>query len=387
MTDGKGLYLLVNPNGSKWWRFNFMLGGKRRVMGFGVYPDVELGDARTRRDEARKQVATGVNPIEARRAGAVVEEDATFRAVAEKWLAANRKGWNDRTYNIRRNRLERHVFPEIGKRDVRDIGPTDMLRLIQKIEGTGVAELPWRMNSDCGAIFRFAIASGWECRNPTTDIKDAITKQPPVKHHAFIRPAEMGAFLAGLHDPELAIDEVTLDALMLTILTVSRTVETRFAHSSEFEGLSGDKPQWRIPAERMKMRREHIVPLPRQAVEIVRRRMGSGLLFKRKTNSGVLSENTMLYAMYRAGYHSRATVHGFRRTFSTLANDTTITNDRSEEVAMWHPDWVERTLAHVPADKVRAAYNAAEYVGPRRRLLQWWADWLDVERRVAELIG
>jgi integrase len=387
MTDGQGLFLIVNPDGSKWWRLKITVAGKRRTMGLGVYPDVELGDARDRRDEARKIVAAGGDPVQARRAPAN-EEDASFRNLAEKWMAANRSEWKDRTYRIRKKRLERHVFPEIGTKDIRTIDPTEMLRVIRKIEATGVAELPWRMNADCGAIFRFAIASGWKTRDPTADIKDAIKKQPAVTHHAFIRPAEMGHFLAQLHDPELGIDEVTRDALMLTILTVSRTVEVRFARAAEFEGLGGDRPQWRIPASRMKMNREHLVPLSRQAAGIVLRRiaLGTDLLFARRTKSGAISENTMLYGLYRAGYHSRATVHGFRRTFSTLANEAT-TVVAGVEQRMWTADAIERALAHVPSDKVRAAYNAAEYLPERRRMLQWWADWLDRERSIIELIG
>jgi integrase len=386
LTDGRGLYVIVNKNGSRWWRFNFTLAGKRRTMSLGVYPDVELGDARTERDRIRKQVAAGVDPIAARRAPP--EADATFEAVALQWMEANRAEWNDRTYRIRKARLERHVFPEIGSQDVRSIEPTEMLRVIRKIEQTGVSELPWRMRADCGAIFQFAIASGLQARDPTSDIRNAIRKQAPVAHRAFIRPADMGAFLVKLIDGEA--DEFTIDALTLTILTVSRTVEVRFAAAAEFEGLDGERPQWRIPAARMKMKREHIVPLSRQAVAIVERRLAAadgGLLFRRRTRSGAMSENTMLYAMYRAGFHSRATVHGFRRTFSTLANEAVTRNDAGEEVPLWHSDWIERQLAHVPDNKVRAVYNAAEYLSQRRRLLQWWADWLDQERETASLIG
>jgi integrase len=203
----------------------------------------------------------------------------------------------------------------------------------------------------------------------------------------------MGEFLSKLSEDEKE-EQDTKDALMLTILTAVRTDELRFARKAEFEEMDGEKPLWRIPRERMKMGREHLIPLSSQAAAIVRRRLENLperqlLLFGRATKSGTISENTMLYGLYRLGYHSRATVHGFRRTFSTLANEATKMVD-GEEVPMWHPDWVERCLAHVPEDQVRAAYNAAEYLPQRRRLLQWWADWLGQkleEARIGRLIG
>jgi integrase len=248
------------------------------------------------------------------------------------------------------------------------------------------------MRADCGSVFRFAIASGWQTRDATADIKGALKKRKKTVHRAFIRPAEMGEFLLKLSEDQKE-EQDTKDALLLTILTAVRTDELRFARKAEFENIKGDKPLWRIPKERMKMDREHLIPLSSQAAAIGRRLENllerQPLLFSRATRSGTISENTMLYCLYRLGYHSRATVHGFRRTFSTLANEATKIID-SEEVPMWHPDWVERCLAHVPEDQVRAAYNAAEYLPQRRRLLQWWGDWLDEQleqARLKQLIG
>jgi integrase len=387
LTDERGLYLLVQPNGARWWRLDFSFHYKRRTMSLGVYPDIELADARERRDRVRKLVAAGIDPVVLRRTGAG-QADASFKATALQWFEANREQWSEKTYGVKMRRFEAHIFPEIGHKDVRTIEPTEMLRVIRKIEERGATDLPRRMRADCGSVFRFAIANGWEARDATADIKGALKKRKKTVHRAFIRPAEMGEFLLKLTKDETEQRD-TKDALLLTILTAARTDELRFAGKIEFEDLQGAKPLWRIPKERMKMGREHLVPLSRQAAAIVSRRLGElparqKLLFGRGTRSGSISENTMLYCLYRLGYHSRATVHGFRRTFSTLANEATKVVD-GEEVPTWHPDWVERCLAHVPGDQVRAAYNAAEYLPQRRRLLQWWADWLDAHHEAAKL--
>jgi len=381
MSDERGLYLLVQPDGARWWRLDFSLNGKRRTMGLGVYPDVELGDARSRPDRFRKLIAAGIDPVKQRRTGAG-QADASFKAVALQWFEANRDEWSEKTYAVKKRRFEQHIFPEIGNNDIRALEPLEMLRVIRQIEDRGTADLPRRMRADCGSVFRFAIASGWETRDATADIKGALKKRRKTVHRSFIRPAEMGPFLLKLSEDQKE-EQDTKDALLLTILTAVRTDELRFADRCEFEEIDGEKPLWRIPKDRMKTDREHLIPLSRQAAAIVRRRLENlperqPMLFGRTTRSGSISENTMLYCLYRLGYHSRATVHGFRRTFSTLANEATKVVD-GEEVPMWHPDWVERCLAHVPADQVRAAYNAAEYLSQRRRLLQWWADWLEGE--------
>lgn len=376
MSDERGLYLLVQPDGARWWRLDFSLNRKRRTMSLGVYPDVELADARKERDRVRKLIAAGVDPVKQRRTGAG-EAEASFKAVALLWFEANRHDWSDTTYEVKKRRFEQHIFPEVGHQDIRMIEPPEMLRVIRQIEDRGTTDLPRRMRADCGSVFRFAIASGWQTRDATADIKGALKKRKKTVHRAFIRPSEMGEFLLKLEEDDKE-EQDTKDALLLTILTTVRTNEPRFATKSEFENVDGEKPLWRIPKERMKMDREHLIPLSSQAAAIVRRRLEElpdrqPLVFGRATQSGSISENTMLYCLYRLGYHSRATVHGFRRTFSTLANEATKVVD-GEEVPMWHPDWVERCLAHVPEDQVRAAYNAAEYLPQRRRLLQWWAD-------------
>lgn len=385
LTDERGLYLIVRPNGAKWWRQNFTIPGEpRRTMSLGVYPDVDLASAREERERVRKLVVAGVNPV-AERQQRARDDSMKFASVAARWLESNAH-WTKRNHDVLKRRLELLIYPDLGSRDIRRIEPPDLLRVIRQIEDKGRTELPKRMNAACGSIFRFAIAEGIKTRDPSHDIKDALKKQPAAKHHAFIRPEKMGEFLVKLRsDQDEELD--TLDALMLTILCAARTAETRFASVGEFERLGTPDSLWRIPAHRMKKPREHLVPLSRQADEIVRRRiealpLGQTMVFGRRTRSGVISENTMIFAMYRLGFRGRATVHGFRSTFSTHANAAVMPDGRR----MWEADWTERAIAHVP-DDVRHAYNAAEYLPQRRRLLQWWADWLDGEYATALLIG
>lgn len=390
IADERGLYMLVTPQGSKLWRLDFRLEGKRRTMGFGAYPDVELTDARDRRDEARKLIAAGLDPVRERKQAAV--DDYSFKSFALRFLDANRPEWEDVTYGVLKRRLERTVFPEIGGKDIRTIEPTDMLDCIRKIEGTGTVELPRRMNDLAGRIFRFAIAEGVKgVRNPAADIVDALKKKPPSKRRAFIRPEKMGEFLAALmRDDDDEPD--TVDVLLLAILTAGRTDEVRFAHVSEFEKLGTPDALWRLSPERMKQSREHLVPLSRQADELVRRRIDAlkswqnGLLFGRRTRSGVVSENTALYCLYRLGYRSRATVHGFRTTFSTAANAAKW-DVGGRMVPRFKEEWIEWALSHTPENKVRAVYNANLFLEDRRILLQWWADWLEEQEQIARLIG
>ena len=315
LTDERGLYLLVQPDGARWWRFDFSMNGKRRTMSLGVYPDVDLADARKERDRFRKFIARGIDPVKARRTGAG-ETEASFKALALQWFEANRDHWSKTTFEIKKRRFEQHIFPDIGPKDIRTIEPIEMLGVIRKIEDRGTTDLPRRMRADCGSVFRFAIASGWETRDATADIKGALKKRKKTVHRAFIRPSEMGEFLLKLNEDDKE-EQDTKDALMLTILTAARTDELRFAHKAEFEDIDGEKPLWRIPKERMKMDREHLIPLSSQAAVIVRRRLEElperqPLLFGRGTVSGSISGNTMLYCLYRLGYHSRATVHGPR---------------------------------------------------------------------------
>jgi integrase len=388
LADGGGLYLLVQPIGSKLWRYDFRLNKKRRTMALGKWPAVGLADARTRHAAAAARVARGEDPI---RADAAEQRDTRLETIFREWWAAQVSGWTDRYAGTVIRRLERNVFPELGRKPIAEVKSADVLKIVRAIEQRGAITAARRVKSYCLAAFDFAKAEGLVETNPAADIGKLLKAKPPRKRRAALKATDLPAFLVKLRDSEDE-EEDTLDAMWLTLLTAVRTVETRFAACEEFEAL--DKPgaeTWRISPTRMKMKNEHLVPLSRQAAAIVCRRVakvgGRGLLFPRRTVSGVISENTMLYALYRMGYHSKATVHGFRGTFSTILNETTRQDASGAVVRMFDSDWIERQLAHVEEDEVRGAYNAAEWIGPRRAMLQWWADYLDRQEEIGRLLG
>lgn len=360
----------MQTSGAIWWRFDYRFEGKRKTLSFGTYPDTKLGAARAQRDRARELVEQGVDPSAARKAAA--KDDPTqrlFSTVAKAWWESRRPGWSDEYATRIWNRLKDDVLPALGAKPIEEIVSADVLAALRAIEGRGIGETVYRVKGYISEIFGYAIGEALVESDPTDVVtRGRLLKAKPAKEkRAFVRPVQLGEFLKRF--AVAGEDEDVRDALWLTILAAVRTDETRFAAAAEFEGLDGTAPLWRIPAARMKMRNEHLVPLSRQATAIAARRIeravGRGLLFARPTRSGTLSENSMLYALYRMGYHSRATVHGFRSTFSTWANEQG-----------WNRDWIERQLAHVE-EAVRGTYNSAEYLDGRRRLLQAWADMLD----------
>lgn len=364
--DSGGLYLLVTKGGGKLWRFDYRFEHKRKTLALGKYPDLSLLDARERHTAARKLLANGEDP----QAKKVVEKrkGVTFETLGRRWLNNKQRAWVPEYYNRIVSRFEDDIFPRIGSLVASEIEPPVLLKHIRAIEARGAIETARRLNGQCGEIFRFGIAEGVCVRDPSADIRDALAPSPRVKHVQSLSERELPAFLRRLRaDTELDTD--TKDAMWLTILTAARTDEIRFADVAEFEDLDGDEPLWRVPAERMKKARPHLVPLTHQAAGIVQRRLQirtKGLLFAHTTRSGTLSENTMLFGLYRLGYKGKATMHGFRSTFSTIANENN-----------WNGDWIEMALAHAPGNKMRSTYNAAKYLPQRRELLQWWADFLD----------
>ena len=240
--------------------------------------------------------------------------------------------------------------------------------MIRAIEQRGAVELAKRLLQITGQIFRFAIATGRARRDPTQDLRGALRSPGPQKHRAALKAIDLPAFLRALESYEG--DELTALGIKLVLHTFVRSAEARFATWSEFEGLEGPMPLWRIPAERMKARAEHLVPLTPQVVELLSQirssRRGSHLLFPSPARHGVISENTWIYAIYRLGYHSRVTVHGLRGTASTILNEHG-----------FNRDWIERQLAHTERNGVRAAYNAAEWLADRRSMMRWWSDYLE----------
>ena len=369
LSDGGGLHLLVNADGAKYWRLAYRWHGKQRTLALGVYPAVGLVEARAARDDAKRNLAAGLDPSmvkRERKRAAKVAAGNSFEAVAREWHE-NWKGGRTPYYagQILR-RLEADVFPAIGQRPIAAIEAPELLDMLRKVEKRGVHETARRLKQLVGQIFRFAIVTGRAKRDPSADLKDALRAIGEPKRHKAMPLLELPTFLQKLET--YSGERQTKLALKLVTLTFLRTTELRGGTWSELENLDEESAQWRIPAERMKMRLEHLVPLSRQAVDVLRELRtlsgGSPNIFPSPGKEGCMSSNTMLYALYRMGYHGRATTHGFRAVASTILNESNHFNR----------DWIERQLAHVERNEVRRAYNAAEWMPDRRRMMQWWAD-------------
>ncbi len=368
LSDGRGLVLLVQPNGGKWWRYRYRFAGKEKMLALGLYPDISLADARERHAQARKMLAAGNDPGELRKEAkrtVAIKAENTVEAIAREWHGQHIHEWAAHYARDVINRLETHIFPKLGNRPIADINATEILSVLRVIEKSGALDMAQRMMQTCGQVFRYAITTGRANHNPVTDLRGAL-KTPVRKHHSHLEADELPAFLKKLEvydgEPQTKL------ALKMLLLTFVRTTELRGAEWSE---INFDKAEWRIPAERMKMKDQHIVPLSRQATGILRElKKLTGHrkhVFPNQHKSvNYMSGNTMLYALYRMGYHSRTTGHGFRATASTILNEHG-----------YPPDVIERQLAHCERNKVRAAYNHAQYLPERRKMMQWWADYLD----------
>jgi integrase len=319
--------------------------------------------------DAKRSLAANVDPSAVKRErmrAARLATGNTFEAVAREW----HDNWKDaRTpYYAGQilRRLEADVFPAIGRRPIAELEPPELLDMLRKVEKRGVNETARRLKQLVGQIFRFAIVTGRAKRDPSADLKDALRATAEPQRHRAMPLIELPTFLQELE--AYSGEQQTKLALKLVTLTFLRTTELRAGKWAELEDLDGKSAQWPVPAERLKMRLEHLVPLSRQAVPVLRElRTLSGSspnIFPSPGKERCMSSNTMLYALYRMGYHGRATSHGFRGVASTILNESNLFNR----------DWIERQLAHVERNEVRRAYNAAEWMPDRRKMMQWWAD-------------
>lgn len=376
--DGGGLYLELAPNGGKWWRLKYRFAGKEKRLSLGVYPHVALKQARERRDDAKRLLANGVDPSEQRKAHkAVVTERAanSFEAVAREWISSFSKKWGkDYSAKILR-RLEHNVFSHVGGRPVAEITSKEMLAVLRKVEDRGAIETAHRTKQNCGQVFRYAVATGRADRDPTVELRGALAANKEQHYPSITDPKAIGALLRAIDGYDGSL--VTKCALRLAPLTFVRPGELRQAEWTEF---NLDKAEWRIPAERMKMREQHIVPLSSQAVATLKELQpltgrGSYVFPGARTNGRPMSENTVNAALRRLGYtKDQMTGHGFRSMASTQLNEQG-----------WHRDAIERQLAHAERDDVRAAYNFAEHLPERRKMMQAWADYLDGLRAGAKV--
>ncbi|MBI2988743.1 MAG: tyrosine-type recombinase/integrase [Deltaproteobacteria bacterium] len=383
--DGGGLHLLVSPAGGKWWRWKYRYGGKAKGLSFGVYPDVSLKSAREKRDAARQQLAAGTDPAEARKAGKLAQAGAeSFEAVAREWHAKFSPGWVASHGDRILRRLEKDLFPWLGKRPIAEIRAPELLAVLRRIESRGAQETAHRAMQNCGQVFRYAVATGRAERDPTGDLRGALPP-PKEKHHAsIIEPKRVAELLRAIDTYQGFF--ATKCALRLAPLVFVRPGELRQAQWPEIDF---DKAEWRIPAERMKMREQHIVPLSRQAIEILRELeplTNRGLPAKpgapryvfpsARSHQRPMSENAILAALRRMGYtREEMTGHGFRSMASTLLHEQG-----------WNHQVIERQLAHAERNAVSAAYNFAEHLPERRKMMQAWADYLDGLKSGAEVI-
>ena len=378
LSDERGLYLLINPNGSRWWRFDYRFHGIRKTLSMGVYPDVPLKLARERRDEARSLLAAGADPGAQRKAEKRANAEAggnTFEALAREWMATRGKEWTASYASKTKSALERHVFPSVGAKPITEITAPDLLALLRAIETRGTVDMAHRVQQHCGGIFRFAIATGRATTDPVPSLRGALSTVKKEHYAALTDPTEYAELLRAIDN--YRGEATTKAAMQLLALTFQRTKEVRFAEWSQFDF---DQALWRIPAEIMKMREAHIVPLSRQAIEVlkgIQALTGKGrLAFPSSTSrERPISENTVVYALARMGYKGRMTGHGFRSVASTLLNEQG-----------FRSDLIERQLAHAEKNAVRAAYNRAEYLTERVKMMQDWADYLDKIKAGAEVI-
>lgn len=371
LADGDGLFLFVQPNGARWWRVRYFVSGVEKMLSVGVYPEVSLKDARQRREDIRRKVAANVDPSEGRKAEKRARAD-TFECITREWWGKRRKVWSEIYASAVITRFEQDIFPFIGKKPLKTLAAADFLDCLERMQKRGVIETAHKVKTKCSEVMRYAVATRRADRDPVVDLKGAL---PPVKHKHYATityPSEVGALLRAI-DGYRGKSRVVECALRLLPLVFVRSSELRYATWEEFDL---DDAQWRIPAERMKMRNPHIVPLSKQAVSILRDLFQytgpDGLLFPSvRTSAQPISENTINAGLRRMGYtKEEMTGHGFRSMASTLLNEKG-----------WHPDAIERQLAHCDEDDVRAAYNYAEYLPDRRKMMQWWADYLDTLRR------
>lgn len=364
ITDAGGLYLWVSPAGSKTFRFDYAHGGKRRTMTLGTYPKVSLAMARALRADARDKLAAGIDPGSAADGPAAGD---TFEVIGRNWLAAQVVNWVPAHALRVSNRLEDDVFPEIGAKCIRDITPPEITALLRKVEDRGAIDVARRIRQTIGAIFQYAIADSKATVDPSASVVKALKPKPKRQRNPFLRDVEVPKFLKTMS--AYPGDPVTRLGLRFLLLTMVRTKEARFARKSEFEG-----DVWRIPAERMKMGLEHLVPISPQARAVVEELKGlnnSEWLLPGAYHGKPISENTLIVALYRMGYKGKLTVHGLRTTASTILNESD----------QFRFDAIERQLAHVPKDEVREAYNAAQYMNERKRMMAWWGDWIETAER------
>mgnify|MGYP000274084310 CR=1 FL=1 len=378
LSDGDGLYLWVYQDGRKYWRLRYWQAGKEKSLSLGVYPFVGLKEARAKRDDQRKLLEANLDPSAERKAANLrrkLSVTNSFEAVALEWYNKQLHTWVAHHAQDVKRRLESNIFPELGRRPIGDIEAPELLAAVQKIEKRGAFDLAHRVLQVCGQVFRYGIATGRCSRDIARDLRGALTPHKK-QHQAAVRPEELPDLLRAIASYDELGGKQTRLALQLLAQTFVRTNELIGAEWVEFDT---EHALWVIPAERMKMKTEHVVPLSSQALtilEVLKEIAGpSRYVFHGRNPSKPISNNTMLYALYRLGYKGKMTGHGFRAVASTVLNEMG-----------FNPDVIERQLAHCERNEVRGAYNPAEYLSERKKMLQHWADYLESIEAGAKVI-
>ena len=377
--DGGGLFLLVTPRGGKLWRLKYRHEGKEKLLSLGAYPEISLADARMRRDEARKQIAHGIDPGAVRKAQkeAETEETETFEVIAREWHTKFAPSWSVSHSDTTISRLERDIFPWLGKRPISEIKAPELLAALRRVESRGALESARRIKIIAGQVFRYAVATGRAERDPSGDLKGALAT-PQEKHHAAINdPKEVAPLLRDMDGYKGHY--VVKCALRLAPLFFVRPGELRHAEWGEIDL---DEAVWNLPAHKMKTKQAHIVPLCRQAVEILTELKdltgGSRYVFPSvRSYARPMSENTINAALRYMGYDKdMMTGHGFRAMARTIL----------DEVLQVRPDFIEHQLAHAVRDPNGRAYNRTAHLVERRKMMQLWADYLDGLKDGAKVI-
>jgi len=371
LADGQGLYLLVTPQGGKLWRFKYRFNNKEKVRAFGTYPEISLADARENRDAARKQLANDIDPGEAykaRKKATLAVTENSFEVVAREWHEKFKQRWTKVHADTTVRRIEQNVFPWLGERPIGEIKAPELLAVLRRIESRGAQETAHRVKTICGQIFRYAVATGRADRDLSADLKGALPPAPKTHLAAMTDPKEAAALLRAIDDYQGSF--VTRCALRLAPLVFVRPGELRQAQWAE---ISLETAEWNIPAERMKMKQAHLVPLSRQAVEILRELkpltgIGRYVFPSMRSSARPMSNNAILAALRRMGYSKdEMTGHGFRAMARTIL----------DEVLHVRPEFIEHQLAHAVRDPNGRAYNRTAHLDERKKMMQLWADYLD----------
>ncbi|MEY8646562.1 tyrosine-type recombinase/integrase [Klebsiella pasteurii] len=367
LSDGGGLYLLVNPNGSRYWRLKYRIAGKEKLLALGVYPDITLAEARQKRADAKKVLAAGGDPGQEKQEEKQAKEQAvanSFERLAMEWHSHKSTSWSEGYAEHLLMYLKKDIFPFIGQKAIMDISQVEMLNVLRKMEQRGVLDKLKKTRQACRQIFTYAIITGRAEHNPVSDLAGAL-KSPKQQHYPHLLVDQIPDFLRALS--EYRGSTITRNATRLLMLTGLRTIELR---ASEWVDIDFDKGVWNIPAERMKMRRPHLVPLSiqvRELLEEIHQLTGRGkYVFPGRNDAGKpMSEASINQVIKRIGYDGKATGHGFRHTMSTILHEQG-----------YNTAWIETQLAHVDKNSIRGTYNHAQYLDGRREMLQWYADYM-----------